>query len=538
MKKQTFLEGALILALGSLTSRVLGAVYRFILPWIMGGGEAGAEGMGLFQMAYPIYQIALALSSVGVPLAVSKLISEKVALGDGRGALKVFRTAFIFLGAIGFFLSVVMFWGAGFYAERVIQVPQAALTIAAMAPAVFFVSIMSAYRGFFQGLQNMTPHAVSQVVEQVIRIATMFILAAFLLGRGLEFAAAGANFGAVTGAVAGLLYLGWTFFRRRKVLHELEATRGPSRYESSSRVIGRIVELAVPISLAAIVMPLMNQVDAALVPIRLQAAGYSVQEATVLYGDLSAYAGVFINLPAVLTGALAVSLVPSVSEALALRDRASIVFRSRAALRLTFIIALPAMVGLYLLARQLPDMFWGRPQAGGPLAFLSAVALFFPVQQVSSGVLQGLGLPAIPMRNLFVGAALKLGVTWYLTALPLWGAKGAALGTVVGFLVASSLNLASLQQRVGSVFELGDTIMKPVISVVVMGLTVKGAYAWAFSSLGSVRWATSITVLVGVLVYSLTILVVGGIKKRDFEMIPRYGPRLAALLERTGLLKG
>lgn len=537
MKKDTFLKGALILALGSLASRALGGIYRFILPWIMGGGAVGAEGMGLFNMAYPIYQITLSLSSVGVPLAVSKLVSEKVSQGDGRGALRIFRISLIILAAAGLLLSVLLALGGPLYAQAVIRVPSAALTITALAPAVLFVSLMSAYRGFFQGLQNMTPHAVSQVIEQVVRIATMFFLAAMLIGRGIEFAAAGATFGAVTGAVAGLVFLIYTFARHRASLGELSRLHPDGELESSRDIVVKIAGLAVPISLAAIVLPVMNMVDATLVPLRLQAAGYSTQQATVLYGDLSGYAVPFINLPAVFTSALAVSLVPAIAEAAALRSQGALLARTRAALRITFILTLPAMVGLYLLARQIPDMLWGRPEAGGPLAFMAAVALFLPVQQVSSGVLQGLGRPSIPMRNLLVGAILKLLLTWYLVAVPAWGVNGAALGTVLGFLIASSLNLTAVTSFLGPVVEVGDMVVKPVLAVAVMGVLVKASYGWVLTAVGSNSWATAVAIAIGALAYGIAILAIGGIKRRDLELLPRVGSRVSRLLARFGLLR-
>src|SRR5579875_3788342 len=201
MRRASFLRGALILVAGSLASRGLGAVYRFILPSLMGGGEQAAYGMGLFGMAYPIYTGILDLSAVGVPLAISKRVAENVARGQHGAATRVFRVAFGILAVVGLVFSGLLALVAKPYARYVTLDPNAAISILAIAPAIFFASLEIGYRGFFQGMQHMAPQSVSQVVEQLVRILTMFALAVLLLPHGIEYAAAGASFGAVTGAV-------------------------------------------------------------------------------------------------------------------------------------------------------------------------------------------------------------------------------------------------------------------------------------------------------------------------------------------------
>jgi len=530
MRRDSFLGGALILALAGLISRVLGAIYRIPLSRLIGD-----EGIGLFQMAYPIYTIILVFSTAGVPVALSKLLSEKLAVQDRQGASRVFSLSMWILGLFGFFFSLVFLAGADL-ASRAMGNPKAYYSMVAIAPAVFVVSIMSGYRGFFQGIQQMRPTAVSQIVEQIVRVMTMFLLAYWFLPWGVEYAAAGATFGAVTGALAGLAYLYVVYIRTLPAYYQLP-DGGSSAKEKASQVLNRVLYLSIPISLAGVVLPVMQLVDAVLVPGRLQQLGFSQAEATALFGQLTGMALPVVALPTIITDALAVSLVPVISEALALNNLAQVRARAATSIRVTMLITLPAVVGMYLLATQLSDLLYGTPEAGIPLATLSAGALFLSLQRTTSGILQGLGETNIPVKNLVFGAVWKLGLTWVLTGSAVWGIKGAALATVIGFLLASSLNLLAVLTRLGPILHLVDMVVKPTISVVVMALSVKGAYLYFLAKTASSHLATLAAVMIGALVYFLVLLIIGGLTVADFELLPRLGPRLGQFFKRIGLLR-
>jgi stage V sporulation protein B len=526
---ETFLGGAFLLALAALVSRLLGALYRIPLYPIL-----QKEGMGLFQMAYPIYSLVLMLSTTGVNIAISKLVAERDALGDRRGVAVVFRTSLWLLGVSGFILSVLLFASSRFIALRVAKDPRSALSIAAIAPAVFFVSVMSAYRGFFQGRQRMGPTALSQVIEQVVRVGTMFVLALYLLPRGIEYASAGATFGAVTGSIAGFIYLLWVYTSPWASLPESGAVQSQ---DSLGKVIKRIIEIAVPISLTTGILGLIQMVDLVLVPGRLQALGLSYEAATALYGQLSGGAVPLMNMPTVITAALQVSLVPAITEALATNqiDRA----RSRigTALRLSFVLMVPATVGLYVLAREIPSFLYRDPGVAGVLAAIAPAVLFLSLQQTTSGALQGLGHLSVPVRNLLLGALAKVVVTYTLTGMPAFGILGASYGTVAGFLVAAVLNLAALEARLCGVFHTGQMIIKPAVAVSFMGAGVRYFYDIIFRMVRSQGAATLGSIGLGAAVYGLVLLAIGGVKTSDVTMVPVVGRRAAFLLKRLGLLR-
>lgn len=527
MQRRSFLRGAFILVAGSLASRALGAVYRIVLPILMGGGQRAAYGMGLFMLAYPVYTVMLNLAAVGVPLAISKLVSEHMARGDRSGAARVFRVSLLALALIGLASSLLLAALASPVAYAFAHDPRAAISILAIAPAIFFVSLETAYRGFFQGLQHMGPQAVSTVVEQIGRIGTMFLLAALLLPFGIQYAAAGASFGAVTGAVAGLIYL-LRVFRRDAVARPVRTARPadiPAR-----RVLGQVAALAVPISLAGIVLPLMNLMDAAVVPNRLLSSGFGAREAVTLYGVFTSYAMPFIVAPTILTSSLSVSLVPSVSEALALDQREVLQARAATGLRVTILVLLPSAVGLMLLGHQIPQLFFHSAQAALPLIILAPAVLFMGTQQVTSGILQGLGFPGTPMRNLIVGGILKFVLTWTLVAVPAINISGAAVGTTVAFLAAATMNVVAVQRRVGRPLQLGRMVAAPALAAAAMALSVWGTLL-VLHHVGLLV-ATAGAIMAGVVVYAVALLAVGGVRSRDLQLVPRIGPQLARQFER------
>ncbi len=536
MSKDSFVKGALILAAGNLVSRGLGAVYRFFLPFFFGGGLQAQVGVALFNFAYPLYTALLAVSAAGVPPAIAKMVAEFTARANRRGAMAVFRLAMVILAVLGAAAGMLLYAVAPLYAEKVARDPRAALSLRAIAPAIFLVSVMSAYRGYFQGLQRMTPYAVSQVVEQIVRIATMFLFAWVLLPRGIEFAAAGATFGAVTGAAAGLLYLMWVlarlgFARRDGGKHE-EADGGEV---ALGPLLGRLARLALPISLVGIVQPLMSMIDSVVVPSRLYAAGLG-GEATRLYGILTGYALPFMIAPTVFAAALATSLLPSIAEAMAWGDRASVVRKNATGIRVTLIVVLPAAFGILALAREIPTMFYGTPEAGFPLAVLAVGTVFLGLQQTSSAVLQGLGAVAVPVRNLLLGAGVKLVATWWLTAIPDLNVSGAAAGTSLGFLVAAWLNYRALDGLLGvrtPWLHLGG---KALLASLVMVAAVRGAYA-GLLPLAGLNLATVVAIMVGVIFYPVSLLAMGGVTARDLELIPGLGGRLGRHLERWHILR-
>jgi stage V sporulation protein B len=532
LSKDTFLRGAFILTAAGIIVKIIGSVNRILLSRLLGG-----EGIGLYQMAYPIYLLALSVSSAGIPVAISIIVAEKIARSDYRGANRVFRISLFVLALTGILFTFLLYYGAGWLIENhYVRDSRAYYAIAALSPAIFFVTVLSSYRGYFQGLQMMTPTAVSQIFEQLLRVITMIVFAYMLLPYGLEFAAAGASFGAGPGAAAGLLVLLYFYWKQRHVRQYQIDTQPDLKQESSLSIVSRIVKLALPVSLANIMLPVVSNIDLLIVPARLEAAGYTVEQATELFGYLTGMAVALINLPTILTASLAASLVPAVSEAFTLGDRQRIYQRTATAMRISNLITIPAFAGMCLLATPISQMLYGTPNAGVSIAILSVGIVLLGIHQVTTGVLQGLGHTAIPLINMVVSAVVKVILSWWLTALPSLGIKGAAWATNADFGVAALLNMYFVYRYVGFSINIKDTV-KAIISTIAMGAAVLLAYDTMMTHTLHNTLSTLIAIAVGGSVYGIVLLLVGGINERDIERMPRIGSKAVALLQKAGLLR-
>ena len=339
-----FLKGTLILTIAGFVVKAIGSINWILLSRILGG-----EGIGIYQMAFPIYLLLLQISSAGVPIAISILTAERLALHDFGGAKRVFNLSFIMLTITGLIASLAMYFGADWLiSSGIITESRAYYSIIALAPAVFFVTWISCFRGYIQGYEMMTPTAVSQIVEQLLRVIVMLGAAAILLPYGLPEAAGGASLGAGVGAFGAFLVLLYYYYKLPKASSTGESYDGPR--ESSGEILTRLVGLALPISLASIMLPLTANLDLLIVPRRLLVAGFSMNEVTELFGYLTGMAVPLINLATIITAALATSIVPAISHAFAKRDQEGIYSRTSGSMKLTFMATVPFTVLLYVLA--------------------------------------------------------------------------------------------------------------------------------------------------------------------------------------------
>lgn len=504
-----FLRGALVLSVAGALSKILGALYRIPLARLLGG-----EGMGLYQMAYPIYTAILALATAGIPVAISVIVSRKETQGYRGDSKKIFRFSLVMMLIFGTLLTLLVMKSARFLAVTVLHEPRAYYPILAVAPAIFFSALMSVFRGYFQGYQWMIPTAVSQVLEQLFRVTAVIILAFILFPKGLEYAAAGATFGAVVGGIVSLAVL-TVFYCKFNQAEEHRPGQLLYSGEGSWPMAKELVRLAIPVSFGAVVLPLVAVLDAIIVPGRLMAIQYTTSQATELYGQLSGMAAVLISLPTIFTISIATSMVPAISEALAQNDRLLLNNRINYGLRAGMLISFPCAAGLYVLAWQICDLLYATPEAGIPLEVLAFSTIALAAFQLSSAGLQGIGRPEIAMRHLILTGVLKTGFNYTLTAIPMLNIKGAALGTLAAFTIGSLMNIYSLKTKTGVQYEVGR-ILKLSFITVLMGICVKAGYGFLVA--GGIRsgWATLLAIGIGVIVYGVLLLL---LKEFDLEIL-------------------
>jgi len=535
-KGESFLKGTLILTVAGFVVKVIGS-----LNWIFVSRILGGEGIGLYQMAFPIYFFAMTVSQAGVPVAISIITAERVALKDIYGAKRVFRISMALMLVTGLVFSFLTYFGAQWLIDwHFIRDPRAYMSMVVLAPTVFFVTFLASSRGYLQGWQRMTPTAVSQIVEQIFRVITMIVLANLLLPWGLEYASAGASLGALAGAVTGLIVLVYYHIRldrdiERDYGHVLEPTP-ETKGETSWQIIKRIFALSLPVSAASIMLPVVSNLDLMIVPQRLEVAGYSVNQATELFGYLTGMAVPLVNLATILTASMAMSIVPAISEARALKQKDRVYSQTASSVRISNFVCFPAFVIVFVLATPIASLIYNAPGAG-PAVMISAVSIvLLGLHQVSTAVLQGLGHTKIPMVNMVLAAVAKVILNWTLTAQPWLGIMGAAWATAADMGVAAFINLYFIYRYIGYRIEIPQ-LLKTVGAAAVMALSVKFFYDFTMAQWAMGTFSTFGAVFVGCVVYLVTLVLIGGIREEDVQRIPMIGKFFIRGLRRIGVFK-
>jgi len=510
-----FLKGTLILTIAGFVVKAIGSINWILLSRILGG-----EGIGIYQMAFPIYLLLLQVSSAGVPIAISILTAERLALNDYTGAKRVFNISFTMLTITGLIASLAMFFGADWLiSSGIIQESRAYYSLIALAPAIFFVTWISCFRGYIQGYEMMTPTAMSQIVEQILRVVVMLGAAAILLPYGLPEAAGGASLGAGIGAFGAFLVLLYYYYKLPKAPTTGESFEGER--ESSKEVLSRLIWLALPISLASIMLPLTANLDLIIVPRRLLVAGFSLNEATELFGYLTGMAVPLINLATIITAALATSIVPSISHAFATRDHEGIYDRTAGAMRLSFMGTVPFTVMLYVLAAPTVTLIYNAPKAEMATQIVAFAIFFLGIHQVTTGILQGLGKPRIPVVNMAIAIIIKVILNWNLTAIPELGIGGAAWATVADIGFAALLNLIYIKKYTGYFLDF-SILWKNVVSAGIMGVLIYMSYQALSTTLP--MWANFLlTGIEGLVLYVIIMVLLKGLDKNDGASMPLVG---------------
>ena len=537
MSGKSFVKGAVVLSVAGIMAKCLGALYRIPFARIA-SDECGA----IYALVYPIYNLLLALSTAGIPLAISKLVAEYEEQGKSGMSLRILKLSLLLLASIGIVVAVALFISADWIATTVWEVPGAAISIRVITPAMIFTCIQAVFRGYFQGMQQMVPTALSQITEQFVRVAVIFAALFLLMPYGDEVTAAGATFGATVGSGMALALMLTIFFlyRKKQKNNPLWISRMDDLAESisNSQVLKKVVALAIPIAIGSLVLPVMQSIDSILVLSRLQAGGLSLDTSLVEFNYLGNCVQPIINLPFMITTAVAASLVPNISEALAMGQNEKVRVTFANAMQLAILIVLPATVGLMTLATPIMELLYDKPGAGVAMFWSAAVVLVVGLYQISAGTLQGMGKAMVPMYSLLIGAAIKIVLTFTLTAMPAVGIRGAALGSVIGFAVAAGNNVFQVSRRIGwGWLSSRYHVVKPLISVVAMAVLVLASYSGIYMLLDSNGLATLASIAIGGCAYFAVLLAIGGVSLEIIRKVPKLGNKLAALLLKLKLVR-
>ncbi|MEG0180432.1 MAG: polysaccharide biosynthesis protein [Terrisporobacter sp.] len=532
-KKESFLKGALILGMAGIIVKIMGAFFRIPLANLI-----GAEGMGYYQVVYPVYTLFLTLATAGFPTALAKLVSEQRAIGDFSGANKTFRISYTVLFITGLISFSIFFFGADFISTNLLKNSGAYAAMVAISPALLFVPLMSSYRGYFQGRREMSKIAVSQVIEQFFRVTLGLFLGYMLMKNyGPKMGAAGGVLGAAIGGFASAVFLLYIYIRNGKV-RKMEI--GQSKHlkaESTKTILKRLLYVAVPITIGACVMPLVNMVDSVIVVRRLVAAGFTTAEANALLGQLSGMAMSIVNLPVVIDQAIGMSLVPAISEAYALKQMKVVRKEARTGIKTILLVVLPCAFGLAALAGPIMKLLYPHePAAVGTMLFTVApCAIFLGLVYAQNGILQGMGKPMVPVIALAIGMLFKVVISYTLTGIPSINIIGSGVGTLSAYAVAALIEFIYIKRQLNLKLSAKEFIIKPLITVTTMYIVVKLSYGFVVGAVGN-SLATLISIMIGGAVYVLVLLGIGGIRNDEILTLPK-GEKIYSILKKLKLMK-
>lgn len=494
MKKQSLIKASLILGIAGIVARFFGLFFRWPLIMLIGD-----EGVGYYQMSYPLYMFFVAMAS-GVPVAISKMISEKKAKGDIEGIFVIVKESTLLMMILGIGTTLILF----FFARPIIRFVQwdmkSYYALLGISFAPFVISIMTIYRGFFQGLQNMTPSGMSQILEQLGRVVIGVGLAIFLLPKGIEFAAGGAAFGAAAGGVIGASYL---YEKYKKVKKEM----WNKRIKSNPEVLTSILKIALPISLGATVGTIMSLIDSILVPQKLMQSGVTSEMATVLYAQLTGKANVITNIPLTLSMALGTALIPIIAENYIMNRRKDVQDKVQLSIKLSMLIAMPCTLGLYFLAGPIMMIiFPGKYDGILILKYLSISVPFIIITQTTTSIMQGIGHYIRPIINLFIGCIVKVVLTYLLVPIPEINIYGAVIASIAAYIIATILNMISIKRKLKLSLNVTQTFIKPIIASVVMIIISLFSYSFVYNKTGSNTYSCLIAIFLGIIIYGILIL--------------------------------
>ena len=525
-KKQNFLQGTALLAMAAMIVKLVGALYKIPLNAII-----GEKGFGYFSTAYEIYNILLMISTAGLPVAMSRMISQASSLehyGQVRQVYATARKLFLILGISGSLLMTVFcrqlaaFWNQ----------PDAWAAIGFLGPCVLLICVMSAFRGYFQGQSNMIPTAVSQVLEVVTKLIVGMLAAVLILKAtaSIPLAAGGAILGVTASCLVSVVYL-WSRFRRS--YRELPETGdSPASFGETAR---ELLKIAVPITLSSTILSVITSFSSKIYMGQLLASGVAQEAADTMRG-VHVMTQTIYNMPCAFITPITVSIIPAITAQITLKKYRQTRLTEESAIRITGIIAMPCAVGLTVLARPITALL-GR--YSGELLDLSTQMMtvlgvsivFNALVLVTTAIMQAHGNVNRPVVNMLIGGVLKLIVVYVLTGNPAIGIVGTPIGTLLSYVVICILNVFSIRSLVEDPPRILKNLIRPFLASALMGAAVWLSW-WSMCTLGisSSLLLTGVPVAVGVVVYLLSAVVFKVITREDCLLLPK-GEKIAKLLK-------
>ena len=531
MKQQSTNKGFAILSAAAIAVKLLSIIYMPFLFRIIGGNRPYA----VYSVAYQIYAFIYVLTNTGIPSAISKLISEFVAVGNYGSVIKTFKISRLLLFGLGIAMAAVMFCVAGPLTVHM-KYGEAKYSVIALCPAIIFTSVASAYRGYFQGTSNMKPTAISQVLEQILNTVFSLLFAAILIKHGIEAGCVGATLGTTLGALASAIYL-IVMYEKNKDFKFDNLDKTKSIRHTNKQVLRRILKYSIPITLCIGINSVGTLIDTYNVTSRLIAGGELKNYAQNLYGMYSKYT-TLINMPITIISALAMAVLPSISTAVALKDKLLTNEKINFAFRMSFLIAIPAAVGFSVLGKPIYELL--KLEDGYKIMiFGSVIVVFSALVQIETSILQGIGRLYAVMFYSVLGLIMKYIVNYILIAIPSVNIYGAIIGSAVGFGVPIVLNIRYILKTLKIKINFKSYIIKPLISSMFMAALVYVIYTILSLTFGLIfkgylnnAISALIAIALGMLAYLYAMVRCKGITNNEFDIVLSRIKRIIPILGR------
>lgn len=537
-KATSFMKNVLILMFAQIMVKVLGLIYKFVITNFEGFGDTG---LGYYSAGYQIYSVLLALSSIGIPSVISKLVSERVAIGDEKGAQRIFRICMTFFVGLGTIFSIGLFFGAEYIATTIFNVPDTKYVMQVLAPAIAFVAASATFRGYFAGLNDMKPTSYSQIIEQFLNCVLSITFVYALIGKEPYIMAAGGNLSTTLAILLTFVYL--IAYYKRKKLKITQTEESPEVNLTKWQLLKKILVISIPVTISSVISVVNPLIDTSTVSNCIQAAFASMYP---MKEELEAFAmsktgilskvDTLVNLPTAINVAFSTALTPAIAAALAKKDKQTASKRMTFSMFASLLIVLPCAAGFMALAQPILNLIYPSANDGAEVLMIFSIPMIFiALNQTINGGLYGLNKTYVAAIALGIGAVIKFILNIILISNPNIEIMGAGISSIVCQLVAFLITFTVLRKNIKLQFKVGRMVIAPIGAATIMGIATYFINQ-GLNSIISPNLSTIISIILGAIIYAVLILLFKILKKEDMMMIP-FGTKLYALLVKLRIYK-
>lgn len=536
--QNSFMKNVVILICSQVLIKLLGFIYKLVITNIEGFGDTG---LGYYAAGYQIYSLLLTLSSIGIPSVISKLVAERIAIGDTKGAQRIFKVAFRFFSILGFVLSIGLFVGADFIATNILNVPDVAYVMKVLSPAILFVAMSAVFRGYFSGQQDMKPTSVSQTLEQFLNCVLTITFVYACIGKDTYIMAAAGNLSTTLAIIITFVYL-ISYYKGNKI-DTSNSVESPERKKSNKELLKTILGISIPITISSVISVISGVIDTATVSnciqISLQNANMTkeaLEQAAMSATGILSKVDTIVSFPLAINLAFSTALTPAISEALAKKDNKTASRRLSFSFFASLIIILPCGIGFLSLAEPILKMIYPTASDGAGILMIASISMILTaLSQTMTGGLYGVNKSKVPAIAAGLGAVTKFILNMILISNPNIGIYGASISSFIYQVIVFIICYRVLNGSVNMNIKFKTHIVKPVISVAGMGIIVYFGYNILSMFFGNTI-STLISILLGAISYCLLILFTKTLSKDDIMMIP-YGTKIYSILLKLKIYK-